>query len=153
MNLYLSTISRLLVMSVISFGNPNKLQSSNHITHNTNRHQTLSARTLLDTSPVITNSGTWMLILVPTYSTKIFIGRTVMTTYVIPFVISMLLARDSIVGIIIPSSTSLPASLFTHSVMHHPATNSLVTLLARLIMMCITKRAQRYLSDTRRDKS
>ena len=34
----------------------------------------------------ITNSGTWMLILVPTYSTKIFIGRTTMTTYVIPFV-------------------------------------------------------------------
>ena len=35
----------------------------------------------------------------PTYSMKIFIGRTVMTTYVIPFVIGMLLARDSIVGI------------------------------------------------------
>src|SRR3989337_1010081 len=101
----------------------------------------------------ITNSGTWMLILVPTYSTKIFIGHTAMTTYVIPFVIGMLLARDSIVGIIIPSSISLPASLFTHSVMHHPATNSLVTLLARLIMMCITERAQRYLSDTRSDKS
>src|SRR3954466_2147830 len=101
----------------------------------------------------ITNSGTWMLILVPTYSTKIFIGQTVLTTYVIPFVIGMLLARDSIVGIFIPSSISLPASLFTHSVMHHPATKSLVTLLARLIMMCITKRAQRYLSDTRSDKS
>ena len=50
-----------------------------------------------------------------------------MTTYVIPFVIGMLLARDSIVGILIPSSISLPASLFTRSVMHHPATNSLVT--------------------------
>ena len=35
------------------------------------------------------------------------------TTYVVPFVIGMLLARDSIVGIIIPSSISLPASLFT----------------------------------------
>ena len=34
----------------------------------------------------ITNSGTWMPILVPTYSTKIFIGQTFMTTYVIPFV-------------------------------------------------------------------
>ena len=101
----------------------------------------------------ITNSGTWMLILVPTYSTKIFIGCTVMTTYVIPFVIGMLLARDLIVGIFIPSSISLPASLFTRSVMHHPATNSLVTLLARLLMMCITERAQRYLSDTRSDKS
>ena len=101
----------------------------------------------------ITNSGTWVLILVPTYSTKIFIGQTVMTTYVIPFVINMLLARDSIVGIFIPSSISLPASLFTHSVMHHPVTNSLVTLLASLIMTCITERAQRYLSDTRSDKS
>ena len=73
--------------------------------------------------------------------------------YVVPFVIGMLLAQDSIVGIIIPSSTLLPASLFTRSVMHHPTTNSLVTLLARLIVMCITERAQRYLSDTRSDKS
>ena len=47
----------------------------------------------------------------------------------------------------------IPASLFTRSVMHHRATNSLVTLLARLIMMCITERAQRYLSDTQGDKS
>ena len=101
----------------------------------------------------ITNSGTWMLILVPIYSTKIFIGRTVMTTYVIPFVIGMLFARDSIVGISIPSSISLPASLFTRSVMHHPATNSLVILLARLIVMCITERSQRYFFDNRSDKS
>src|SRR6266496_6557891 len=101
----------------------------------------------------ITNSRTWMLILAPTYSTKIFIGQTVMTTYVVPFVIGMLLARDSIVGIIIPSSISLLASLFTCSIMHHPVTNSLVTFLARLIVMCITERAQRYLSDTRSDKS
>ena len=84
---------------------------------------------------------------------KILIRRTVMTTYLIPFVISMLLARDSIVGIFIPSSISLPASLFTRSVMHHLVTSSLVTLLARLIVMCITERAQRYLSDTRSDKS
>src|SRR5215204_1480384 len=101
----------------------------------------------------ITNSGTWMLILAPTYSTKIFVGRTVMTTYVIPFVIGMLLARDSIVGMFIPSSISLPASLFTRFVIHHPATNSLVTLLARLRVMSITERAQRYLSETRSDKS
>ena len=67
------------------------------------------------------------------------------TTYVVPFVIGVLLARDSIVGIIIPSSISLPASLFTHSIMNHPPTNSLV--------MSITERAQRYLSDTRSDKS
>ena len=67
--------------------------------------------------------------LAPTYSTKIFIGRTAMTTYVIPFVIGMLLARDSIVGIFIPSSISLPASLFTRSVIHHLVTNSLVIYL------------------------
>ena len=67
-----------------------------------------------------------MLILVPTYSMKIFIGRTVMTTYVIPFVIGMLLDRDLIVGIFIPSSISLPASIFTRSVIHHPVTNELV---------------------------
>ena len=84
---------------------------------------------------------------------KIFIDRTVMTTYVIPFVIGMLLARDSIVGIVIPSSISLPTSLFTHSVVHHLVTNSLVTLLARLHTMCITERAQRYLSNTQSDKS
>ena len=94
-----------------------------------------------------------MLILAPTYTKKIFIGRTVMTTYVIPFVIGMLLARDSIVGIFIPSSISLPASLFIRSVMLHPATNSLITFRARFIMVCITERAQRYLSDTRSDKS
>src|SRR5215216_1247394 len=60
-DLYLSTISRLLVMSVISSGTPNYLRSSNHITHNTNRHRTLNVRTLRvrelgrhdrDTSPV-----------------------------------------------------------------------------------------------------
>ena len=76
-----------------------------------------------------------------------------MTTYIIPFVIGMLLARDSIVGISIPSSISLLASLFTRSVIHHPATNSLVTMLARLIVMCITEWAKRYLSDNRSDKS
>ena len=70
-----------------------------------------------------------MLILAPTYSMKIFIGQTVMTTYIIPFVIGMLLARDSIVGIFIPSSISLPASLFTRSVIHHLVTNSLVIFL------------------------
>ena len=74
-------------------------------------------------------------------------------TYVVPFVIGMLLARDSIVGISIPSSISLPASLFTRSVIIHPTTNSLVTMLASLRVMCITERAQGYLSDTRSDKS
>ena len=81
----------------------------------------------------ITNSGTWMHILAPTYSTKIFYQSDRITTYVIPFVIGMLLARDLIIGIIIPSSISLPESLFTRSVIHHLATNSLVAMLARLM--------------------
>ena len=75
------------------------------------------------------------------------------TTYIVRFVIGMLLARDSIVGISIPSLISLLESLFTRSVIHHPATNSLVAILARLIVMCITEWAQRYLSDNRSDKS
>src|SRR4051812_32102245 len=41
----------------------------------------------------------------------------------------MLLARDSIVGIFIPSSISLPASLFTRSIIHHLVNNSLVVCL------------------------
>ena len=65
---------------------------------------------------------------------KIFYQSDRITTYVVPFVIGMLLAQDSIVGISIPSSISLLASLFTRSVILHPATNSLVTMLARLIV-------------------
>ena len=60
---------------------------------------------------------------------NIFIGQTVMTIYVILFVLGMLLARDSIVGIFIPSSISLPASLFNRSAIHHLVTNSLVVCL------------------------
>ena len=40
-----------------------------------------------------------MLILAPTYSMNIFIGQNRITTYVVPFVIDMLRARDLIVGI------------------------------------------------------
>ena len=47
----------------------------------------------------------------------------------------MLLAQDLIIGIRIPSSISLPASLFTRSVIQDPVTNSLVTLLARHVVM------------------
>ena len=52
-NLYLSTISRLLVMSVISSRTPNKLRSPKHTTHNTNRHRTRRVRTLKVTMTVI----------------------------------------------------------------------------------------------------
>ena len=99
----------------------------------------------------ITNSGTWMLILAPTYSTKIVYRSDRITTYVVPFVIGMLLARDSIVGIPIPRSVSLPASHFTRTVMHDPVTNALVTLSS--LWWCITEWAQRYLSVIRSDKS
>ena len=84
MNLYLSTISRLLVMFMISSETPNKLRSPKHTTHNITVIETLSVRTLRFENNVdmtetrfrsITNSGTWMPILVPTYSTKIFIGQ------------------------------------------------------------------------------
>ena len=92
-----------------------------------------------------------MLILAPTYSTKIFIGRTVMTTYIIPFVIGMLLARDSIVGIHIPSSISLPASLFTRSVIHHLMTDSLVICLQAYDVYY--REGPEILSDTWSDKS
>ena len=68
-----------------------------------------------------------------------------------PLSIGMLLARDSIVGISIPSSISLPASLFTRSVTHHPVINSLITLCT--LWWCITEWAQRYLSVIRSDKS
>ena len=64
---------------------------------------------------------------------KIFYRSDRITTYVVPFVIGMLLARDSIVGISIPSSILLLASLFTRSVIHHLTTNSLVAMLARLM--------------------
>src|SRR4051812_17267336 len=149
-------------MSPISYGTPNKLRSSNHITHNTDRHRTLSVRTLRvrelcrherDSSPVNNQQqnldahiGSYI------FYEDLYQSNRI-TTYVVPFVIGMLLARDSIVGISIPSLISLLASLFTCFVMHHPATNSLVTLLARLIVMCITERAQRYLSDNWSDKS
>jgi hypothetical protein len=68
-----------------------------------------------------------------------------------PLSIGMLLARDSTVGICIPSSISLPANLFTRSVTHDPVTNSLVTMSS--IWWCITEWAQRYLSVIRSDKS
>ena len=92
-----------------------------------------------------------MPILAPTYSMKIFIGRTVMTTYVIPLSIGMLLARDSIVGIFIPSSISLSASLFTRSVIHHLMTNSLVVCLQAYDVYY--REGPENLSDTRSDKS
>ena len=147
-----SNISRLLVMSLISSGTPNKLRSSNYITHNANRHRTLSVRTLRvrelcrhdrDTSPVNNQQRNLDAHIGYYIFYEDLYRSNRITTYVVPFVIGMLLAQDSIVRIIIPSSILLPASLFTHSVILHPATKSLVTLLARHIVMSITERAQR----------
>ena len=82
-------------MSVIISGTPNNLRYIKMHKLIITVIVTLSVRTLLFENNVdmtetrlrsITNSGTWMPILDPTYSTKIFIGRTVMATYVIPFV-------------------------------------------------------------------
>ena len=78
----------------------------------------------------ITNSGTWMPILAPTYSTKIFyrlnlyVKDSINPVFCSLCFFGMLLARDSIVGISIRSSISLPASLFTRSVIRHLVTNS-----------------------------
>ena len=68
-----------------------------------------------------------------------------------PLSIDTLLARDSIVGIPIPCSISLPASHFTRTIMHEPVANSLVTLSS--LWWCITEWTQRYLSVIRSDKS
>src|SRR5215216_4092332 len=150
-------------MSMISSGTPNNIRSPNHITHIIlYRHRTLSMRTLRirelcrhdrDISPVNNQQRN----LDAHVGSHIFYEDLYrsnrITTHVVPFVIGMLLAQDLIVGIIIPSSISLLASLFTCSVILHPATNSLVTLLARLIVMSITKRAQRCLSETWSDES
>ena len=59
--------------------------TKSHNSYNTNRHRTLSVgpyeiENYVDMTETrlwsITNSGTWMFILAPTYSTKIFIGQT-----------------------------------------------------------------------------
>src|SRR3954462_10687352 len=81
-DLCVSTISRLLVMSPISSGTPNSFGTSKLII---TVIVTLSVRTLRFENNVdmtdthlrsITNSGSWMPILAPTYSAKIFIGQT-----------------------------------------------------------------------------
>ena len=84
-NLHLWTISRLLVMSVITSGTPKNLRYIKMHKLIITVIVTLSVRTLwfennADMTEIhlrsITNSGTWMPILAPTYSTKIFIGQT-----------------------------------------------------------------------------
>ena len=104
----------------------------------------------------ITNSGIWIPMLVPTCSTMISSDeprcqRLNQSRIQFPLSIGTILARDSIVGILIPCSISLLASLFTRSITHHPVINSLVILCT--VWWCPTEWAQRYLSVTRSDKS
>ena len=79
-----------------------------------------------------------MPILDPTYSTKILSVEPPCQGFTqsrmsFPLSFGMSLARDSIVDISIPSLISLPASLFTCSVIQDLVANYLVTLLARLV--------------------
>ena len=104
----------------------------------------------------ITNNGIWIPMLAPTCSTMISSDEPRCQGFnqsriQFPLSIGTLLARDSIIGIPIPRSISLPESHFTHSVMHDPVTNYLVTLSS--LWWCITEWAQRYLSVIRSDKS
>ena len=104
----------------------------------------------------ITNNGIWIPMLAPTCSSMISSDEPWCRGFKqpriqFPLSIGMLLARDSIVGIPIPRSISLPASHFTRTVMHDPVTRHLVTLSS--LWWCITEWAQRYLSVIRSDKS
>ena len=104
----------------------------------------------------ITNIGIWIPMLAPTCSTMISSDEPRCRGFdqsriQFPLSIGTILARDSIVGIPIPCSVSLPASHFTRSVMHDPMINHLITLSS--LWWCITEWAQRYLSVIRSDKS
>ena len=85
----------------------------------------------------ITNSGTWIPMLAPTHSTMISSDEPRCRGFnqsriQIPLSFGMLLARDSIVGIIyLVQSRYRQVSLLV-PVIHHPVANSLVT---ELIMM------------------
>src|SRR3954468_6076294 len=73
----------------------------------------------------ITNSRIWIPMLGPTYSSMISSDEPRCRGFnqsrmQFPLSIGILLARDSIVGIPIPHSISLPASHFTRTVMHDP---------------------------------
>ena len=104
----------------------------------------------------ITNKGIWIPMLAPTCSSMISSDEPRCRGFnqsrtQFPLSIGTILARDSIVGIPIPCSISLPASHFTRTIMHDPVINHLVTLSS--LWWCITEWAQRYLSVIRSDKS
>ena len=116
------------------------------------RHADMTETTLRS----ITNSGIWIPMLAPTCSTMISSDEPWCRGFEqpriqFPLSIGMLHARDSIVGIPIPRSISLPASHFTRTVMHDPVTRHLVTLSS--LWWCTTDWARWYLSVIRSDKS
>ena len=83
----------------------------------------------------ITNCWIWIPILAPTCSTMISSDEPRcrglnQSRIQFPLSSGIILDRDSIVGIPIPCSISLPASLFTRSITHHPVINSLITYCA-----------------------
>lgn len=86
----------------------------------------------------ITIRGTRISVMTPTHSTKIFIDWTTMSWTTIirtqfPLSHDILLTRDSIVGIAIPSSISLPVStLYSFCNTTFSVTKSLVTCLQAL---------------------
>ena len=84
------------------------------------RHADMAETTLWS----ITNSRIWIPMLAPTCSSMISSDEPRCRGFnqsriQFPLSTGMLLARDSIVGIPIPCSISLPTSLFTRSVTHH----------------------------------
>ena len=148
-------------MFVISSGTLKNLRSPKHITHNTNHHRPLSVRTLRvrelcrhdrDIS-LINNQQRNLDAHIGSYIFSEDLYRSNRNNNMRYSLCHRYVTCPRFDRRFIPSSISLPASLFTRSVMHHPTTNSLVTFLARLIMMCTTERGQSYLSDTRSDKS
>ena len=103
----------------------------------------------------ITNIGICISMLAPTCSTMISSDEPRCQGFnqpriQFPLSVGIELARDSIVGIPIPCSISLPVSLFTRSVARHRVTNSVVKVSSCWFSIGW---AQRYLSATRSDKS
>ena len=85
------------------------------------RHADMTEMTLWS----ITNSGIWIPMLAPTCSTMISSDEPrcqgfKQSRIQFPLTSGIVLARDSIVGMPIPCSISLPASLFTRSITNHP---------------------------------
>ena len=106
----------------------------------------------------ITNSGTWMFMLVPTYSTMTSSNEPRCQGF-----------NQSIYNSLCQSLRYLPETrssvsqylvqsryrqvFFTPSVIQDPVANSLLTMLASFLWCCITEWALRYLSVIRSEKS